>query len=465
MTMLIHDGTIITAIAGAVQVLPHHSLVIDSGRVAALAPAATTPTAGHTTVVDARRHLVIPGLVNTHLHLFQSLTRCLPAAQDVRLFDWLLRLYEHWRGLDYAALKMAAEVSLAELALHGATTTSDHQYMFPPHTDARIEAVLEAADTVGLRIHVCRGSMTLGQRDGGLPPDDCVERDADVLADCARVLDRWHDPAPHSLRRIDLAPCSPFNVTRELLRDTRVLARERGVLLHTHLAETREEEAFCLDRFGCRPVQYLADLDWLGPDVYLAHCVCLNDEEVALLGRTRTGVTHCPSSNMRLSSGIAPLEALLAAGARIGIGVDGSRSNAGGALLGEARQALLAARLRAALMREATAPADSAAALFPARTAFTLATRGGADVLNRPELGHLAPGAAADLALYRADDIAFAGALAQDPVAALMLCAAPRADRAYVAGREIVRDGRLVTLDTERLSAEFNTLVARRFRR
>lgn len=494
MATIIHDTTVMATAADPVAVRQAHSLVFDGGRITELAPAADFAAriaAGEfAEVIRGDRCLVVPGLVNTHHHLYQSLTRCLPATQDARLFDWLLGLYERWRHLDHHAVKLAAKISIAELLLHGCTTTSDHFYMLPPASDVRLEAVLEAAADLGIRLHLCRGSMTLGHSAGGLPPDDCVERDADVLADCQRVIDAYHDPRPYSMRRIDLAPCSPFNVTRELLRDTRTLARERGVLLHTHLAETLEEEAYCLDRFGSRPVRYLADLDWLGPDVYLAHCVHVNDDEIALLARTRTGVSHNPTSNMRLGSGIAPLARLLAAGVPVGLGVDGSSSNDGGNLLAAAKLALLSARVLPTLKhatpgnvaaglrtgRETpmtpqttgespptTHPAPRSAPLMPVAAAFHLATLGGAACLHRNELGHLNPGAAADFAMFRSDDIALAGAVPHDPLAALVLCDAPRADRVFVAGREVVRDGRLIGTDESALSAEFNALVAARF--
>jgi len=456
---VVHDTTVITSTAGHLRVLEHHSLAFERGQITILRPAAELELqvrAGALgTVVPGQRYLTVPGLVNTHHHLFQSLTRCLPAAQNERLFGWLLTLYERWRHLDNRALRLAAQVSIAELLLHGVTTTSDHLYMFPRGADVRLEAVLEAADTLGIRLHLCRGSMSLGQSRGGLPPDDCVESDADVLADCVRVLDRYHDPRPYALRRIDLAPCSPFNVTRELLIATRQLARERTVLLHTHLAETRDEERYCLARFGRRPVQYLADLDWLGPDVYLAHCVHVNPAEIELLARTRTAVSLCPSSNQRLGSGWPPLEQLLAAGIRVGLGVDGSSSNDAGNLLAEARQALLLARGQAAARDDAP--------LLPPHKAFELATTGGAACLNRPELGHLNPDAAADFAMFRADDIALAGAAAYDPVAALVLCDAPRAERVFVAGREVVREGRIVALDETTLGAQLNDLVTELF--
>ncbi|MBN2448006.1 MAG: amidohydrolase family protein, partial [Phycisphaerae bacterium] len=334
---VVRNTTIITPRDGRVDALAAHSMVFAGGRVTELGPAADfekrVATGEFGEVIDGKSHLVIPGLVNTHHHLYQSLTRCLPAVQNANLFDWLLGLYEHWRNLDAAAINMAAKVSLCELLLHGCTTTSDHHYMLPRHTDACIDAVVSAADELGVRVHVCRGSMTLGQSGGGLPPDDCVETDADVMKDYERVLAEFHDAQPYAMQRIDLAPCSPFNVTRELLRDTVTFARERGVLLHTHLAETVEEEAFCIEKYGCRPVQYMADLGWVGPDVYLAHCVQLNDDEIALFAKTRTGVAHCPASNMRLGSGIALTRRLMDAGVRVGVAVDGSSSNDCGNLL------------------------------------------------------------------------------------------------------------------------------------
>lgn len=463
---IVHDTTVITPSGDTVRTLRGHSLVFDDTRVVKLGPAEEFQRriegGEFAEVIAGRQHVVIPGLVNTHHHLYQSLTRCLPSAQNERLFNWLGKLYEYWRHLDYEAVNIAAKVSIAELLLSGCTTTSDHFYMVPRGSDVKMEAVLDAAEELGIRIHLCRGSMTLGKSRGGLPPDDCVEDDVDVLADCRRVLDRYHDASDYARRRIDLAPCSPFNCTRELLRDTVVMARERkSVLLHTHLAETLDEERFCLERYGCRPVRLLADLDFLGSDVYLAHCVHLNDEEIELLAKTRTGVSHNPSSNLRLGSGIAPIRKLLDAGVRVGLGVDGSSSNDGGNLLGEARQALLAAR---ALQTVEGGKANDNAALFPVSDAFKLATVGGASCLSRPVLGHLNPGAAADFTMFRTDDIALAGGFAQDPLAALVLCAPPRADCVYVAGRLVVHAGRIVALDESELSERMNEIVSARFR-
>ncbi len=403
-------------------------------------------------LIDGRNMLVIPGLVNTHHHLFQSLTRCMPAVQNATLFEWLVALYPKWRHLTYDALKQAATVSLAELLLGGCTTTSDHMYLFPRNHDVALEAVLEAADALGIRIHACRGSMSLGTSDGGLPPNACTQSETEILEDCLRVIQRFHDPAPLSMRRIDLAPCSPFSVTPQLLDETRTMAAEHHVLLHTHAAETLDEELFCIEKFGVRPIEYLHKHGWLAPNVYLAHCVHLNQAEIELLARTGTAVAHCPCSNMRLGSGIPPIRAMLDAGVRVGLGVDGSSSNDGGNLLAEARQALLLQRVSRGVRAMSTAEA------------FRLATIGGADVLHRPELGRIEPGAAADLVAYDMDDIAFAGAIAQDPLGTIMLCNAPRPRLVVVNGRVVVRDGEPTGIDRRKLAADFNQLVREQFR-
>ncbi len=403
-------------------------------------------------VIDGRGRIVIPGLINTHHHLYQSLTRCMPAVQDATLFEWLETLYPVWRRMTYAALRQAATVSLAELLTGGCTTTSDHLYLFPDESDVRIEAVLEAAEALGVRIHACRGSMSLGRSAGGLPPDDCVQSAEAILADSRRAIERFHDPGPMAMRRIDLAPCSPFSVTPGLLDETRGLAAEAGVLLHTHAAETLDEERFCLERFGCRPIEYLRRHGWLGANVYLAHCVHLNDQEIRLLAETATGVAHCPCSNMRLASGVAPVRRMLDAGVKVGVGVDGSSSNDGGNLLAEARQALLLQRVGG----------DPRA--MSAGEAFRAATAGGAAVLNRADLGRVEPGCAADLAIYRADDVAFAGAVAQDPLGAMMLCHAPRPERVIVAGRTVFADGLPTGVDLPKVVADFNQWVGREFR-
>ena len=452
MRTLIANATVVTTRGCDAVVLDEHHVLLEDGLIRAVAPAAATDFGPSDEVIDARDYMVIPGLINTHHHLYQSLTRGLASVQNEPLFGWLTVLYGKWRRLDYESVKAAASVSIAELLLSGCTTTSDHCYVFPPGSDVRLEAVLEAADELGIRIHACRGSMSLGHSRGGLPPDDCVEAEEAILADCRRVIEAFHDPSPLARRRIDLAPCSPFSISAELLGDTRDLARQHGLLLHTHVAETLDEERYCLERFGQRPIAFLAEHGWVGEDVYLVHCVHLNDEEIDLLAETQTGIVHCPCSNMRLGSGIAPITKLLERGAKVGLGVDGSSSNDGGNVLAEARQAMLLQRV-----------VGGASAMTTAE-AFRLATAGGAAVLGRQRLGRIEPDMAADLAMYRKDDVALAGAAAQDPLGALMLCHAPRPDRVMVAGRWVVRDGRLATADERRLAAQLNELVARTFR-
>lgn len=401
--------------------------------------------------IDASNHITLPGLINTHHHLYQSLTRCLKCVQDAPLFGWLTELYKRWRHIDYEAVRLAAQISIAELQFSGCTTTSDHFYIFPQGSDARLEAVLDAAEEMGMRIHACRGSMSVGHSKGGLPPDDCVEEERAILRDCERALDRFHDPSPHSMRRVDLAPCSPFSVSPELMKDVAAMARARGALLHTHAAETLDEENYCLSRFGTRPIDLLDSLGWLGPDVYLAHCVCLNHAEIRRLAETKTGISHCPSSNMRLGSGISPVRALLDAGARVGLGVDGSSSNDGGHLLAEARLALLLQRV-----------AHGAEAMTVAE-AFTLGTLGSAAVLNRPLLGNIEVGHSADLVMYRRDDIALAGAIEQDPLGAIILCRTARADRVIINGRTVIEEGQHKLVDLPVLIERFNRLVRERF--
>ena len=449
--MLITNATLVTVRQGEPVVLPDHEVLVEDGVIRSVAPSGVCSCQGIDEIIDARSLVVVPGLINTHHHLYQSLTRGLAAVQNAPLFAWLTELYPRWRRMDYEAVKLAASVSIAELLLSGCTTTSDHLYIFPPGSGLRVEAVIEAADELGIRIHACRGSMSVGASGGGLPPDDCVESESGILADCRRGIDEFHDPGPYAMRRIDLAPCSPFSISPELLDDTRELARERNVLLHTHAAETLDEQAYCLERFGQRPVAFLAEHGWLGEDVYLAHCVHLNDEEIELLARTRTGVSHCPCSNMRLGSGVAPISRLIELGGKVGIGVDGSSSNDGGNLLAEVRQALL-------LQRAGGGPEAITTA-----QAFALATTGGAAVLGRDRLGRIEPEMAADLALYRKDEIALAGAIEQDPLGALMLCHAPRPDRVIVAGRTVVRQGHLADTDEHALAARLNELVAKAF--
>jgi len=447
----IENTTLIAHRAGRVVVLPGHSIVFSDGLITHVAPAGELSAEPCDEVIDGARHITIPGLINTHHHLYQSLTRGLKPVQDAALFDWLVGLYERWKKIDYEAVKVAAQISLAELLLSGCTLTSDHFYLFPRGSDVCIEAVLEAANSLGIRIHACRGSMSVGQSAGGLPPDVCTEDEGAIIKDCQRVVERFHDPLPGAMRRIDLAPCSPFSVSAEMMRDTAQLARDLGVLRHTHAAETLDEERYCVDRFGMRPIEWLDRHDWLGPDVYLAHCVHVDADEIHLLAHTHTGIAHCPCSNMRLGSGIPPVRALLDAGARVGLGVDGSSSNDGSHLIGEAREALL-------LQRVAMGPKGLSVA-----EAFEMATLGGASVLNRPLLGNVARGCAADLAMFRRDDIALAGAVEQDPLGALMLCRVGRADRVIVHGRTVVKEGQITGIDLPVLVDRFNRLVRQVF--
>lgn len=453
MTLRIEHGTVIAHRDGAPVVLEDHTVEVEGAVITGVHPSsdarpgssASPPT--NEEVIDASRHLVIPGLVNSHHHLYQSLTRGMKGVQDAGLFRWLEALYPVWRRIDFEAVKLASQISIAELLLSGCTTTNDHFYLFPHGGDVTIEAVLEAAESLGIRIHACRGSMSVGQSKGGLPPDVCVQGEAEILRDCQRVVERFHDPAKYSMRRIDLAPCSPFSVSAELLRDTAALARERGVLLHTHAAETGDEERYCRERFGMGPIEWLREAGWLGEDVYLAHCIHLDDADIARLAETKTGVAHCPCSNMRLGSGVSPIRRMLDAGVKVGLGVDGSSSNDGGHLLAEARQALLLQRVL-----------GGAEALRVAE-AFRLGTVGSAAVLNRPELGNIEIGSAADIAMFRADDVALAGAVAHDPLGALMLCHVGRADCVIVNGRTIVQDGNIVGHDPSVLAERLNRLV------
>lgn len=402
-------------------------------------------------VVDARRHVVLPGLVNTHHHLYQTLTRAVPAAQDADLFDWLRTLYPIWGRLTPDDVRVSTQLGLAELALSGCTTSSDHLYLFP--NGSRLDDSIEAARELGVRFHASRGSMSLGESDGGLPPDTLVEDEDAVLADCQRLIETYHDPSHGAMTRIVLAPCSPFSVTPELMRASVELARAHGVSLHTHLAETLDEEEFCLEHFGARPVAYVEELGWAGPDVWFAHAVHVDAGEVGRFADSGVGVAHCPSSNMRLSSGIAPLRRYRDSGVSVGLGVDGSASNDGGHLLAEVRQALLLSRLGAAL-------SPDHAPLLTAREALEAATRGGAEVLGRDDIGALEVGRCADVVLIDLDQVAYAGGL-HDPVAATVLCAPAVVDRVYVHGRAVVRDGELTTLDTGTLIERHNRAAAR----
>ena len=416
------------------------SVLIRDGVIAAVGPAADTHDAER--VLDARGRLVMPGLVNTHHHFYQTLTRAVPGTQDVELFDWLITLYPIWARLTPAALRSATAVACAELLLSGCTTASDHTYLWP--NGCSIDDQIEIVREIGMRFHASRGSMSIGRSRGGLPPDDCVEDEAAILRDTQRAIERHHAPERLAMTRIVVAPCSPFSVSENLMRESIALARAYGVHAHTHLAETLDEERYCLERYGCRPIELAERLGWAGNDVWYAHAVHPSPAEIERLGATRTGIAHCPTSNMRLGSGIAPVGALVRAGARVGLGVDGSASNDASHLLDEARHALLLARIA------------GGAAASSARDVLRLATRGGAAVLGRDDIGALVPGMAADVIGFRLDTLALAGAAVHDPLAALVFCRPDHVDFAVVNGRPLVEGGALVGLDSERLIARHN---------
>ena len=387
-----------------------------------------------TDVVDGSSCIVTPGLVNTHHHLYQTLTRAVPGGQDALLFGWLQTLYPIWAKFSPEHMRISALVGLAELALSGCTMSSDHLYLFP--NGSRLDDTISAAQEIGLRFFPTRGAMSIGQSLGGLPPDSLVEREEDILNDCIRVVDQFHDPNPSAMVRVGIAPCSPFSVSRELMRDAALLARDKGVYLHTHLAENDEDVSYSLEKFGCRPGQYAEDLGWTGPDVWHAHCVKLDAEEQTLFARTKTGVAHCPCSNCRLGSGIAPIRQMRDRGVPVGLGVDGSASNDAGNLILEARQAMLLQRV------------SKGADAMSAREALEIATRGGADILGRPECGRIAIGKRADIAIWDANCLENAGSW--DP-AALLLAGPTKVKHLIVDGRMIVEDGQLLSVDLPRL--------------
>ena len=381
-------------------------------------------------IIDARGCVVTPGLVNTHHHLYQTLTRAVPAGQNALLFGWLQALYPIWARFTPDHFHVSAQIGLAELALSGCTLSSDHLYLYP--NGARLDDTIHAATELGLRFHPTRGAMSIGESAGGLPPDALVEDEEAILADCIRVIDTFHDPSPGSMCRVGVAPCSPFSVSRDLMREAALLARDKGVMLHTHLAENDEDIRYSMENFGCRPGQYAEELGWVGPDVWHAHCVKLDAVEIDLFARTSTGVAHCPRSNCRLGSGIAPVRAMRDAGVTVGLGVDGSASNDAGNLMAEARQAMLLQRV-----------AQGADAMSP-REALWIATRGGAQVLGRDDVGQIAPGKRADIAIWDVSGIESAGSW--DP-AALLLAGPTTVRDLFVEGRQIVRDGHITTID------------------
>ncbi|QQB51232.1 8-oxoguanine deaminase [Delftia acidovorans] len=432
---LVADGPAVQWVGTTADLPPQYRRMVDDGTAQ---------------VLDMRGRVVMPGLVNTHHHMYQSLTRAVPAAQDAELFSWLTNLYMLWSHLTPEMIHVSTQTAMAELMLSGCTTTSDHLYLYP--NGARLDDSIAAAQQMGMRFHAARGSMSLGRSKGGLPPDAVVEEEEAILRDSLRLIQQYHDSARHSMLRVVLAPCSPFSVTRELMRESAVLARAHGVSLHTHLAENDNDVAFSREKFGLTPAQYAESLGWVGPDVWHAHCVKLDAEGIALFARTGTGVAHCPCSNMRLASGIAPVRTMRDAGVPVGLGVDGSASNDGAHMLGEARQALL-------LQRVGHGPAA-----MGAREALEIATLGGARVLGRDDIGALAPGMSADFVAFDMSGVGYAGA-GHDPVAALVFCTPTDVSTSVINGRVVVRDGHLLTADLPRVLTRHRELARTLFER
>jgi 8-oxoguanine deaminase len=479
-TLLFRHISLLATLDDQRREIPDGGLFVCDGFIEQVGPTHDLPPTADE-VFDLSGHVVLPGLINTHHHFYQTLTRAVPAAQNANLFNWLKTLYPIWARMTPEDVRISAQTALAELALSGCTTASDHLYIFP--NGARLDDEILAGREVGLRLHASRGSMSLGESRGGLPPDRVVEDEEFILKDSQRLIEQYHDPNAGAMTQIVLAPCSPFSVTADLMRQSAALARAYGVHLHTHLAETQDEEAFCLKQFGHRPVDYMDLLNWVGPDVWFAHSVYVNDTEIHRYAETGCGVAHCPTSNMRLASGIAPILDMLTAGVKVGLGVDGSASNDGSHLLAEARQAMLVARLRAGLRGASlsTPPSapplshpddtleaqstgrkwgDERGVLMTARQALELATRGGAAVLGRSDIGSLEPGKCADFFSLRLDRLDYAGAL-HDPLAAVIFCAPVKADNTLVGGKFVVKEGNLVNLEIGNLVERHNRAAKR----
>ena len=455
-TLLIKHAYIVT-MDDHQREFPEGGLIVRDGFVEQVGPASELPTEADE-VLDLSGHVLLPGLVNTHHHFYQTLTRVVPASQDANLFNWLKTLYPIWARLTPDDIFISTQTALTELALSGCTTASDHLYLFP--NGSKLDDEIAAAKEVGLRLQASRGSMSLGVSEGGLPPDSVVDLEEHILKDSQRLIETYHDPNPGAMTQIVLAPCSPFSVTAELMRESATLARQYGVHLHTHLAETEDEEQFCLDRFGHRPVGYMQAVDWVGEGVWFAHAVWVNDEEIGVFAKHKCGVAHCPTSNMRLASGIAPIKEYRVAGVNVGLGVDGSASNDGSHLLAEVRQAMLLARVKEGITGFSLSN-DPDRKLMTAREALYLGTRGGAAVLGRSDIGSLEPGKCADFFAVNLSRLDYAGGAVHDPVAALVFCQPVRVDYTVVGGRFVVREGSVVTLDERALVEKHNQAAKR----
>jgi len=444
-TLLIKNARVVVTMDDQRREIQDGAVFVRDNVIEQVGPTSELPQAADE-VIDAAGHVVVPGLVNTHHHMYQSLTRVIPAAQNGELFNWLSNLYPIWSNLDAEMVHVSTLTAMSELILSGCTTSSDHLYIYP--NDCKLDDSIEAAAKIGMRFHAARGAMSVGQSKGGLPPDCVVEDEKAILKDSQRLIETYHDASRHAMQRIVVAPCSPFSVSRDLMKEAAALARSHGVSLHTHLAENVNDIAYSREKFNMTPAEYAEDCGWVGHDVWHAHCVQLDDAGIQLFARTGTGVAHCPCSNMRLASGIAPIRKMVGAGVPVGLGVDGSASNDGAHMLGEVRQAML-------LQRVGFGP-DA----MTARQALELATLGGAKVLNRDDIGSLKPGMSADIVMFKLDQVGFAGAL-HDPVAALVFCTPANVNYSIINGKVVVRGGQLQTIDLPLVLERHNQLAAR----
>ena len=450
-TLLIHNAHTIATLNDAGQELRNASILVRDNCIEAIGPTQDLPLTADR-VIDAQHFVVIPGMVNTHHHMSQSLTRAIPAVQNAELFSWLTGLYPIWAGLQPDMIYASTQTAMAELLMSGCTTSSDHLYIYP--NGVKLDDCIAAAREIGMRFVATRGSMSVGQSKGGLPPDRVVEQEDAILKDTQRLIEKFHDASHGAMTQVAVAPCSPFSVSQDLMRLSAEMARHYGVRLHTHLAENDHDIAYSLEKFNRTPAQYAEDLGWLGHDVWHAHCVKLDDEGISLFAATRTGIAHCPCSNMRLASGIAPIRKMIEAGVPVGLGVDGSASNDAAHMVNEARQAMLLARLRKSLeapQQNADGKiifgCDTAPMEMTARDALRLATRGGAEVLGRKDIGQLSAGFCADMALFDLRSLSFAGGAVHDAIGSLMLCASAPAAYTIVNGRVVVSEGQLATVD------------------
>jgi 8-oxoguanine deaminase len=442
-TLLIKNARVLVTMNEQREEITNGAVFIRDKVIEQVGPSATLPQTADE-VIDASHHVVLPGLINTHHHMYQSLTRAVPAAQNGELFNWLTNLYPIWANLTPEMIQVSTQTAMAELMLSGCTTSSDHLYIYP--NGCRLDDSLEAAQEIGMRFHAARGSMSVGQSKGGLPPDRVVEQEADILRDTQRLIETYHDAERHAMQRIVVAPCSPFSVSRDLMRESASMARSYQVSLHTHLAENVSDIAYSREKFNMTPAEYAEDCGWVGHDVWHAHCVQLDDAGINLFAHTHTGIAHCPCSNMRLASGIAPIRKMIDAGVSVGLGVDGCASNDSGHMMAEVRQAML-------LQRVGFGP-DA----MTARQALEVATLGGAKVLNRDDIGALKPGMSADIVMFDVRQIGFAGAL-HDPVAALVFCTPPNVACSIINGRVVIRDGQITTIDLGHVIERHNALA------